>query len=156
LRATYLSRQRQRAAPELQTRYLAALGRVEEEAAICRVFELCLDGTVPHEQLRTLLAPLLRSRASGRKAWELLKEHWPQLAPRMGAMGISSLVETCGALPVDLRLDVAAFFAAHPVAEAHRATHKALETLDLRRELESRESPRLSRWLAQQSHLLQM
>jgi hypothetical protein len=62
-------------------------------------------------------------------------------------MGISRLVESTGALPVDLRDDVVAFFEAHPVEEAKRAVQKALEALALRKDLLAREQPRLIAWL---------
>ena len=66
-------------------------------------------------------------------------------------MGVAHLVETTGAVPVDLRDDVASFFTEHPVEEATRALQKALEALDLRRSLIERESSRLSAWLRRET-----
>ena len=143
----FLERKAARSAPELQARYLGALGYFEDAKVGARVLELCLDGTVPQEQLRTVLVPLLGRRQTQRATWDFLKTHWAEIGTRVGLMGISRLVEATGALPVDLRNDVASFFTAHPVEEARRALAKALEAMALRRELVEREAPRLSDWL---------
>ncbi len=143
----YLERKERRASPELQARYLAALACFENAQVVPAVHKLCLDETVPQEQLRTVLTPMLARRATGRATWEFLKTHWPTIGPRVGTMGIARLVEATGGLPVDLRDDVAAFFAQHPVDEAKRALQKALEAMDLRRELIEREARRLAEWL---------
>jgi puromycin-sensitive aminopeptidase len=147
--SVFLARKKERAAPELQARYLGALGYFEDPRAAKKVLSLCLDGTVPQEQLRTVLTPLLTRRATQRETWAFLKKSWTTLGPRVGLMGVSRLVEATGALPVDLADDVAAFFAKNPVDEAKRALAKALEAMALRRELLAREGPRLSRWLRQ-------
>jgi puromycin-sensitive aminopeptidase len=144
---TYVARRRMRLAPEVQARYLHALGRFEEPAAVERVLSLCLDGTVPQDQLRAVLTPLLSARASNRRTWVFLQRHWTTLAPRIGDMALPRLVEALGMLPVDLRDEVEGFFAAHPVAEAKRAVHKALEALALRAHLLAREQARLGDWL---------
>ena len=51
--------------------------------------------------MRSVLSPLLASRAANRQAWTFLKKNWDYLSPRVGAMGISRLVEATGALPVE-------------------------------------------------------
>ncbi len=150
---TYLARRRMRLAPELQARYLHALARFEEPRAVDRVLRLCLDGTVPQDQLRLLLSPLLHGRSTGRRAWAFIKQHWTELMPLVGDMALPRLVESVGNLPLDLRDDVERFFTAHPVPAAQRAVHKALEALDLRRELWRREAAHLSTWLQQGGRL---
>jgi len=65
----------------------------------------------------------------------------------MGSMGIARLVESTGSLPMELRNEVEQFFGNTPVPGAERAIQKALEQLDLRSELITRESQRLSTWL---------
>ncbi len=143
----FKKRKQERAAPELVSRYMSALGYFESPEVSRRVIDMCLDDTVPQEQLRTVLTPMISRAATQRAAWESLKQHWAELSPRVGLMGISRLVETTGALPVDLRDDVAAFFEKHPVEEAKRAVAKALEALALRKDFLQREQPRLSGWL---------
>jgi len=143
----YLRRKQAKAAPELQARYLAALTYFEDPAAVDQVLAHCLDGTVPQEQLRTVLAPMLGRRAAQHRTWAFIKDNWDVIGPRVGLMGVSRLVESCGSLPVELADEVASFFAAHPVDEAKRALAKAEEALALRRELVQREAARLSEWL---------
>jgi puromycin-sensitive aminopeptidase len=143
----FAERRRKRAAPELQARYLAALGRFEDRSAVEHALQLCVDGTVPQDQLLAILRPLLSNRRTHRIAWSFVKGHWSTIGSTVGAMGIARLVESLGSLPVDLQDDVAAFFARHPVAEATRALQKALEAMDLRRALLERATPALSTWL---------
>jgi puromycin-sensitive aminopeptidase len=145
---TYAARRRLRLAPEVQSRYLHALGRFENRDAVDRVLTLCIDGTVPQDQLRAVLTPLLSGRTSNRRAWSFVRRHWSELAPRIGDMALPRLVEALGMLPVELRDEVEQFFAAHPVPEAKRAVGKAVEALTLRAQLLAREQPRLGSWLA--------
>ncbi|MBI5508347.1 MAG: M1 family metallopeptidase [Deltaproteobacteria bacterium] len=145
--ATYNARRRARMSPELQSRYIAALSWFEDLPTVKQIHRLVLDDTLPQDQLRLVLAPMLGSRQSGRDTWTFLKTHWTALAPKVGAMGLARLVEATGGLPVDLYDDVAAFFAVHPVEEATRALKKALESMRLRRELCRREAARLGEWL---------
>jgi puromycin-sensitive aminopeptidase len=151
--AVFLERQKQNAAPEAQQRYLGSLALFIAPGLCSRVLALCLDGTVPQEQLRAVVVPLLGRRETQRETWAFLQKHWAEIGPRVGAMGISRLVEATGALPPELHGEVEAFFTAHPVPEAKRALQKALEAMTLRRALMAREGARLHEWLA--SHMSQ-
>lgn len=145
---TFTERKKKKAAPELQSRYLGGLTSFEDPNIIEKVLRLCLDEVVPQEQLRTVLTPLLAKRASQQATWAFLKRHWRTLSLKVGTMGVSRLVEATGSLPVQMREDVAEFFKKNPVEQAQRAMHKALESMDLRRDLLDREQARLSQWLA--------
>jgi puromycin-sensitive aminopeptidase len=144
----YLARKKAKAAPELQSRYLNALTCFEDASVIPQLHQLCLDGTIPQEQLRLVLVNMISRRASGRATWDFVKKNWAHLGPRVGSMGVSRLVEATGALPVELKDDVQRFFTENPVDEAKRALAKALEAMTLRKELVARESSRLGEWLA--------
>lgn len=145
---TFLERQKHNAAPELQQRYLSSLPLFIAKGLCSRVLALCLDGTVPQEQLRAVIVPLLGRRETQRETWEFLKKRWADIGPRVGAMGISRLVEATGALPPQLRADVEKFFTDNPVPEAKRALQKALEAMQLRQGLIAREGARLHEWLS--------
>jgi puromycin-sensitive aminopeptidase len=148
---TYLARKKAKAAPDLQGRYLGALVAFEDPNVVSEVLALCLTDTIPQEQLRTLLGPMLANRESQQAAWEFLKKNWKTLAPRVGSMGISRLIEATGALPFELRRDVVDFFTKNPVEEAKRALQKALEAMDLRHDLVRREAGALGQWLRDNS-----
>ena len=143
----YAARWRARLSPELQSRYLHALCWFKQPAVVKRILRLCIDGTLPQDQLRLVLAPMLSSHHSARLTWLFLKKNWKAIAPRIGSMGMARLVEATGALPLDLRADVERFFAENPVDEAQRALKKALEAMALRAELITREASRLGDWL---------
>ena len=145
--ATYQQRKKAGLAPELQSRYLQALSAFEDPKVVDAVLELSLDGTVPQEQLRVVLVPLLSRRKTQMATWKFIQKHWEQIGPRVGAMGMARLVESTGALPQSQREHISAFFKKNPVPEAERALQKALETIDLRHELVKREAPRLQEWL---------
>ena len=144
---TYLARKKNGSSPELQARYLSALTCFEKPDMAKKVLALCLDGTIPQEQLRAVLTPLLRRRATQQVTWTFLKKNWSTLGPKVGSMGVSRLVESTGALPLAQQKDVQQFFTKNPVEEAKRALQKALEAMQLRHELVSREAPRLADWL---------
>jgi puromycin-sensitive aminopeptidase len=148
---TFAQRQKQKTTPELQSRYLSSLPAFRDKKLTTRVLQLCVDGTVPQESLRSVLVPLLSRRQTQLIAWAFLKKNWKQIGPRIGAMGISRLVEATGALPPESAKDVAGFFKKNPVHEADRALKKALEAMTLNRELKARESERLSAWLRDNS-----
>lgn len=144
----FLRRQKAKASPELQARYLQSFSAFD--ACAEQVLALCLDGTVPQESLRVVLSPMLGGRDTQKITWAFLKKNWKKIGPRVGAMGISRLVEATGALDPQLADDVAAFFAANPVPEATRALKKSLEAMALRKALLTREGERLSSWLQQE------
>jgi puromycin-sensitive aminopeptidase len=143
----YLDRKHSGAPPELQNRYLAALTAFEQPALIKRVLRFVQDGTIPQEQVRTILSAMLSHRHSQLLAWKFLQKHWRSIAPLVGVMGLSRLIEATGALPATQKARLRAFFAANPVPEAKRALQKAIEAMELREELEKREIPHLTQWL---------
>ncbi len=144
---TYLSRKAAGDSPELQSRYLSALAGFTRPATVKLVLSLCLDSTIPQEQLRVVLVPMLVGRATQIATWAFLKRHWNTIEPQIGAMGISRLVEATGSLPFSYRDDVETFFACNPVPHAVRAVQKALEAMDTRHELLEREQEKLTAWL---------
>jgi hypothetical protein len=143
----YLERKHSGAPPELQNRHLAALTSFEQPTLIKRVLRFLEDGTIPQEQVRTILSVMLARRHSQLLAWKFLQRRWRSIAPLVGVMGLSRLIEATGALPSTQKMKLRAFFAANPVPEATRALQKAIETIELRAELEKRETPRLTQWL---------
>ncbi len=150
--ATYRARKAAHAPPQESARYLYALAAFEAPELVGRTLDLCLEGeVVPQEQLGLMLQQLLGQRAAREETWRFVKANWTAIQPKLGPMGLSRLVRATGGLPVELRDDVAAFFAAHPVEEAKRALAQALETLDLDAELMRREGDRLAAWLREQA-----
>jgi hypothetical protein len=140
---TFLARRKAGAAPALQTRYLNVLSAFEDPAARARVLALCLDGTIPQENIGSVLSAMLTKP----DAWEFLKANWDTLAPRVGGLSVARLVQATGSLPVELADDIAKFFAAHPIPAAEAAFKKAQESMKLRAELVAREQPQLAEWL---------
>ncbi len=149
--ATYRARKAAHAPPQESARYLYALAVFEAPDLVCRVLDLCLEGdVVPQEQLGIVLQQLLGQRAAREETWRFVKANWKAIQSKLGPMGLSRLVRATAGLPVELRDDVAAFFAANPVEEAKRALAQALESLDLDAELKRREGGRLAAWLREQ------
>lgn len=147
----YLRRKEARMSPDLQSRFVGALSAFEDKAAHGEVLAMCLDETIPQEQLRVVIAPMLGRKATQRATWDFLKKNWKVIGPRIGSMGIARLVEATGALPAELARDVEKFFTENPVEEAKRALQKALEAMRLKAELVKRETPTLNTWLAKRA-----
>jgi puromycin-sensitive aminopeptidase len=144
---TFQQRKNARMAPDVCGRYVQALGCFENTSAVNKVLGMCLDGTVPQEQVRVVLGALLSKRASSMHAWKFLKKHWEALAPRVGSMGMARLVEGLGALDSEKASEVENFFTQNPVPEAVRALQKALESMRVRHAMVLRERARLCEWL---------
>ena len=143
----YAARKQRGDAPEWTGRYLSALCMAEEGEPLAFVLSACLNGSIPQEQLRTVVSSLLSRRKSGPATWKWLRQHWARIAPMVGAMGIARLVEATGALPQKMHNEVQRFFAAHPVPEAQRAVQKSAEAMALWQRLRDREAPALHEWL---------
>ncbi len=143
----YLDRKHSGDPPELQNRYLAALTAFEQPSLIKRVLKFLKDGTIPQEQVRTILCTMLARRHSQLLTWTFIQRNWPTITPLVGIMGLSRLIEATGALPPQQKARLRAFFTANPVPEAKRALQKAIEAIELREELEKREGKRLTQWL---------
>ncbi len=144
---TYQTRRDQRMAPQISARYLHGMAHFEHPTVLKLVLEACLDGSVPQDQLRVLLVPLLCNPRTGRTTWAFMKKNWDALSPRVGSMSLSRLIEATGRLPIPLKSDVEKFFKQHPVPEATRAMHKAIEAFDLREQFIMKQQPVLRAWL---------
>ena len=145
--AVYQERKSAGLSPDLAARYLYALPSFERPEVVEALLDACLSGTVPQEQLRVMLVPLMSRRASQRATWRFMTRHWRALAPRVGAMGMARLVEATGALPLSMAGQVEAFFAKHPVPEAARAMVKAQEAMRQRDRLARHHGGALKTWL---------
>lgn len=146
--AIYFARKKSGMTPSLQARYLEGMMSFEAPAANDLLLRMCREGAIPQEQLRTVLTSLVARRKQSARAWPFLQKHWTDLAPKVGGMGISRLVESLGLLPQEDKASVIAFFKAHPMPEAERAQKKALESFATRAKLSKRATPELVRWLS--------
>ncbi|MCK5691023.1 ERAP1-like C-terminal domain-containing protein, partial [Myxococcota bacterium] len=145
--ATYQKRNKKGMAPELQLRYLYGLAAFEKKNVHSKVLQHLLDGTVPQEQIRTLIQLMLGNPEIAPATWRFMKKNWADLEPRVGSMGLGRLVEATAALPLESQKDIERFFAKNPVPQASRAIHKVTETMNNRRELMGREGKSLAKWL---------
>ncbi|HEY8369128.1 MAG TPA: M1 family aminopeptidase, partial [Thermodesulfobacteriota bacterium] len=150
---TYKRRKAAGAPPQESARYLYALPCFESQDLILRLLGLIFrSDVVPQEQIGILLQQMLGQKAARMPTWQAIKSNWGDLKERVGAMGLSRLVRAASGLPIEVRRDVADFFAKNPVEEARRALAQALESLDLDAELIARERDRLAGWLRAAPH----
>jgi len=103
---------------------------------------------LPQEQAGTTLEALLRNPRAQSAAWSMVKGAWDRLIPRLGGIhSAARIVDGLEALPDRYLEDVDAFFKAHPLPDARRATQDLLDTLRERRDWVGRAAPQVRRWL---------
>jgi puromycin-sensitive aminopeptidase len=135
--------------PQERRRFRMALGDVRAPALATRVLELALTEAIPTQDVALLLSRMVSNRHAQVRAWDFVRERWPEVRARMPAMLVSRLIEALPALRVDdARKQVAAFFAAHPVPTAVRALRQADERFELDAAFRKRAVPALQRILS--------
>ena len=107
-----------------------------------------LTPEIPTQDVAFVLMRLLANPAARQEAWRFMARRWTAIRRRVPPLMISRLIEATPSLrdPRYAR-EVAAFFRAHPVAEAKRALRQALEVFRLNAELRRRTAPDVARWL---------
>ncbi len=139
----YKERKLAGAPPQTTQRYLYTFAEFRSEALIQRTLGLIDDGTIPQEANSPIVGQLLSLRHTQASAWAYLQKNWEALRKRVGDMGLSRVVEACGALPHSRRGEIVSFFRENPPAGADRALSRALERMDEREELRRRITPAL-------------
>ncbi len=137
-------------APQEQRRLLLSLAEFRERPLVDRMLALTLTETLQTQDVVLLLCRALANREARERTWAFVKKSWSRLHRRIPPMLATRLVEATPSLQTkQLRRDVAAFFAAHPLPPAKRALAQSLERFDLNAALRRRAAPGLSRWLEQ-------
>lgn len=138
------------ASPQEQRRLLLSLAEFRERPLVDRMLALTLTETLQTQDVVLMLCRALANRDARERTWAFVKKRWAALRRRIPPMLATRLVEaTPGLQTPELRRDVAAFFATHPLPSAKRALAQALERFDLNAALRRRAAPGLSRWLEQ-------
>ena len=144
--ATLNKRQKANEPPDVQNRYLRALGSFEDPKAVERLLSRSLDGDIPQQSLNFVYNPLLRNPETQIQTWEFLKTNWKAIQPRMGNHGVMRLVKALGGMPADRKGDIAEFFAKNPAEGTTRTLKQALEEIDLEQQLKQRARVQLRSW----------
>jgi aminopeptidase N len=142
----YEERRAKGAPPADTQRYLASLASFRGDAALLQVLALIDQRQMPLEAVGPLLRLMFSERAARLPAWSYLKAHFPALRESLGDMWTGNLVEASGQIPPRFKDDFVQFYAANLGAVAQQAYARALESLELRGEFQSRTKADLVAW----------
>jgi puromycin-sensitive aminopeptidase len=123
-----LARAMQGGTPQDQLRHLYVLADFDDADLMARTCELALSDRVRTQNAPFLLRLAIGNRRHGRQAWRFVREHWSEIDARMPRNMMVRMVDTVRQLdlPADV-VDVAAFFAEHPIPQGAKTLEQVLE-----------------------------
>jgi puromycin-sensitive aminopeptidase len=141
----YIARKADGAPPQEVNRYLYSFPAFRSPDLVAQTLSLLDEGIAPKEAMADIMYGMFLTRHAQRAAWEYFKSNWDMIK-EMG-FGMSSLIELAGQLPISMRADLVTFGDAHAKGEADMAYAKAIETMDLLAEFQTRVTGDLTQWL---------
>jgi puromycin-sensitive aminopeptidase len=138
--------------PQDKRRMLLALGDFSDPELIARSLELCIDGSVPAQDVIFLLERLMANRHACEPTWAFVKRRWSRLRGSLPAqLGGRLIAATPALLTPAYRREVAGFFREHPLPASARALRQALERFDWYAAFRGRTGPQLEAYLSGRS-----
>ncbi len=135
--------------PQEQLRYLFALTRFPSDELTGRFRQMVLDGDVRSQNAPFALRSALTNPATGTQTWEFMKSNWDRLMTSLPAGSIGRMLEGLTSLDTpEMVNDVESFLGTHPVPGAEKIIDQVLEKQRVNASLRSRESQRLSSFVA--------
>lgn len=148
----YQTRRKKGLAPQAQSRHLIALSAFEDPSAVDAILSWTLPSApahqaLPQDQLGLILNRFLANPRCQERTWTFLEQEWQHIAPRVGGMGISRLVEAMGALPKNRWPAIQELLRKHPVPQAERALNKAHENMQIQARFRTKQRSVFAAWL---------
>jgi aminopeptidase 2 len=135
---------------EEQNRLLGAMTESQDPALLTRALEYFISGEVRAQNVFPLMGQVAANPAGTDLAWEFLKHRWDAFVAlyEKGTMLTRTIENVCNMLVgPGYEDDVAAFFAAHPVAEAERTIAQSLERIRVNTRWLARDGAVIASWL---------
>jgi len=135
--------------PQDRLRYLYALADFPGEALMDRTLAFALSGEVRTQNAPFLLNRCIAHRDLGERAWQFVRQHWDQAVETFPDNLIVRMID-----PVRLlvrphqQVEVAGFFAEHPIPQAAKTLDQVLERQRINVALAERDGASLAAGLA--------
>ena len=155
---------------ELFGQYLAAMGDASNTPGqlsnITNALASFSDARLTERWLQKIVAPETRNQdaahyiagvlsnvAVQKAAWTWVKQHWPEVEPKLTVWfgGPTIVRATHNFCDVDARADVQDFFAQHKMFSSERAVKQTMERIDSCIDFRSRQQANLAAWLQQRA-----
>ena len=144
-----LERYRAAPTPQLERRYLFALGRFHDDALIDRTLRFAIDD-VRTQDAPFLLQVALANRTHGQRAWEFIARHWDRINEKFPSNTIVRMLEGITTLTdPTVANEIEAFFSEHEVPQGEKTLEQHLERQRVNVALRSREGERFGNALTQ-------
>ncbi len=145
----FVTEYRRNTNPQEQLRYLFALTRFPSDELTARFRQMVLDGDVRSQNAPFALRSALTNPATGTQTWEFMKTNWDRLLHSLPSGSIGRMLEGLTSLDTPKMVkDVESFLGTHPVPGAEKTIDQVLEKQRVNASLRSRESQRLSSFVA--------
>ena len=137
---------------EEKVRFLASLGRFEQQELLERTLEASLSSDVRTHNTVSMVASVAGNQRGRDLAWEFVKANWDEFDNRYGegGFGLMRLVSIASRFTTeDKREDVESFFSDHPAPAAERTIRQSLERIRLNIAWLERNRAELVEWFAE-------
>jgi aminopeptidase N len=138
--------------PGEKTDALHTLARFRDPALVKRTLDYTVSGEVRNQDSWTVLAALLRDRATRDQTWDYIQKNWNKVHAQLTVSSGADVVRATGSFCTATQRDeVMDFFATHKVEAAERTLAKAVDSINDCIQLRSMQDADFHKWLADQT-----
>jgi aminopeptidase N len=138
--------------PGEKTDALHTLARFRDPALVKRTLDYTVSGEVRNQDSWTVLAALLRDRATRDQTWDYIQMNWDKVHAQLTVSSGADVVRATGSFCTARQRDeVMDFFATHKVEAAERTLAKAVDSINDCIQLRSVQEVDFHKWLADQT-----
>jgi len=138
--------------PRNRAAALATLADFTDPALVDRTLQLAISGEIKKQDSFSLITRLIGRPDTRRQAWAYLKQNWSKASATFTVSSGQRIVGSTGSFcSAEDHSDVAAFFAAHPVASSERTLRLALAAIDTCTAMRQSQASALDAWLTHNS-----
>ena len=142
----FLGRFREPTTPQERIRMLYALAEFDSAELMQRTCELAFTDEVKSQDAPFLLNRCIANKYHGAQAWKMVRSRFGEAEAKFPSNTIIRMVSTVSTLnTAELRADVAAFFAEHPLPQSAKTLEQVLERHGVNVALRARESAAMTR-----------
>jgi len=137
------------ASPEERYRYLLAAGSFEDPQVVERALRYALSPALRSQDTARYLARFLGNPAARDRAWQFIKEHWPELEPKIAvSFGTIRVIEALGSFCANsARNDIQSFFASRNLGPAALTLEQTTEEITNCIAVKAAQTAALASWL---------
>ena len=136
--------------PEEYYQYLYTLPQFSDPKLLQRTLDLAVSPDVRSQDALSVITSVMSNPKGQKLAWDFVQNHWDVVEKAGGPFASAQVVgATSSFCSVQMRDQVADFFAAHKVEAAERTYRQSIERINSCVDLKAQQEPQLATWLGQ-------